>query len=869
MLTLGVASASDFTQNDEIATVNDNFSFVDDSADVLCDNSYYDEDFSVYVHEDYNYGKWDWDKAALIDMHSYCQKNGTFTISVDNIDKLNVPLTDGYFSVEEDENGTYYIRSKYICPDDLALDYGEYDIKVTFEGNTLVDDKVTLNEKEDFEIYLLNPYYCEQDYWNVPSFIIIDSNNMKNGTLEVSVNGTRKMSYNVVNGCFEEIADCSNRSRYLSASDLLDDYGTYNIKITFNENGTDIVLKDENVLVAEFEPTVNPKLELGFYSYVQYLRNDNIAYIYLPREAKGKLTLSYNDHVFDVPYSRGYAEHMINAWNVQYLGETTFTATYVGDDFGTLTTTETIIVTPTVKAPAYVSLGEEFSFSMVTHEWVNNGKFDVYDYTGDVKGKLIASEVINGGISSVKLSSNKVGLNKFYLEFDTGGSGKYHSIQEVHVIKNSENITVNIPAKVQEDQDFNVTVNAPASPYTFAYISVDGGNANYYSMENGTVIETLHGLSSGNHTVSVQYNNGYYENGNWVGDIYSNTFTVTSYPFVRIDAKDVIKYYSGSQRFVVKVYDKNNSPLKNATVKIKINGKTYDRTTDDNGQASIALGLNSGEYNVTSECGEFKAESTVTIKETVTANDFTKMYRNATQYEGVFLDSNGKPLAQGTQVEFNINGVFYKRNTDNKGIARMNINLNPGKYILTAKNPGTGENHRTNITVLPTITENYDLTKYYKNDSQYRVRLLDDKGNPVGKGVSIEFNINGVFYTRVSDENGYVKMNINLVPGTYIITARYNGLMASNIITVKPILTASDVSMKYRDGTQFKAKLVDGTGRPYANQNITFNINGVFYNKITNENGIASLSINLMAGKYIITSMYGNGASASNTITIS
>jgi hypothetical protein len=344
---------------------------------------------------------------------------------------------------------------------------------------------------------------------------------------------------------------------------------------------------------------------------------------------------------------------------------------------------------------------------------------------------------------------------------------------------------------------------------------------------------------------------------------------VTVYPFVRIDAKDVTKYYGGSQRFVVEVYDKNNSPLRNTTVKITINGKTYDRTTDDNGQASIALGLNSGKYTVTSECGEFKAESTVTIKETVIANDLTKMYKNATQYEGAFLDSNGKPLAQGTQVEFNINGVLYKRNTDSNGIARMNINLNPGEYILTAKNPVTGENHRTNITVLSTITENYDLTKYYRNDSQYRVRLLDDKGNPVGKGVSIEFNINGVLYTRVSDENGYVKMNINLAPGTYIITAKYNGLMASNNIIVKPILTASDVSMNYRDGTKFKAKLVDGTGKPYAKQNITFNINGVFYNRVTDDGGIASLNINLMAGKYIITSMYGNGASASNTITIS
>ena len=75
--------------------------------------------------------------------------------------------------------------------------------------------------------------------------------------------------------------------------------------------------------------------------------------------------------------------------------------------------------------------------------------------------------------------------------------------------------------------------------------------------------------------------------------------------------------------------------------------------------------------------------------------------------------------------------------------------------------------------------------------------------------------------------------------------------------------------MKYRDGSKFEAKLLDAQGNPFAGQNITFNINGVFYNRITDANGIARLNINLMAGEYIITSMYSNGATVSNKITIS
>ena len=95
----------------------------------------------------------------------------------------------------------------------------------------------------------------------------------------------------------------------------------------------------------------------------------------------------------------------------------------------------------------------------------------------------------------------------------------------------------------------------------------------------------------------------------------------------------------------------------------------------------------------------------------------------------------------------------------------------------------------------------------------------------------------------------------------------YYGCRVSNYIKVLSVLSASDVVMKYRDGTQFVAKLVDNHGNPYANQTISFNINGVFYNRTTNADGEAKLNINLSTGEYIITSSY-NGCNIANTITI-
>ena len=211
--------------------------------------------------------------------------------------------------------------------------------------------------------------------------------------------------------------------------------------------------------------------------------------------------------------------------------------------------------------------------------------------------------------------------------------------------------------------------------------------------------------------------------------------------------------------------------------------------------------------------------------------------------------------------------MYNRKVSGDKGLARLNINLPAGEYIITATNPKTGENATNNITVLPTIVENRDITKYYKNGTQYTVKVLGADGKPVGAGETVKFNINGVIYERQTNESSIAKLTINLPPSDYVITAEYNGYKVANNITVLPVLTAKDITMKYRDGTKFVATLVDGQGKPYAEQKVQFNINGVLYYRVTDNAGQAKLNINLLAGEYIITSSY-NGANIANKITI-
>ena len=195
------------------------------------------------------------------------------------------------------------------------------------------------------------------------------------------------------------------------------------------------------------------------------------------------------------------------------------------------------------------------------------------------------------------------------------------------------------------------------------------------------------------------------------------------------------------------------------------------------------MNLNSGQtYNVTVKVDDIELNSTVTIKSTVIGTDVTKIYKNGTQYYATFYDREGNLLAN-TAVTFNINGVFYNRTTDANGVAKLNINLIPGEYIITALNPASGEMISNKVTVLSQFVEHGDLVKVYGTSVPYVLKVRGKDGS-IAAGQVVNFNINGVFYNRTSDSNGLVRLNINLLPGEYIITATYGGERVSDKVTV-------------------------------------------------------------------------------------
>ena len=354
-----------------------------------------------------------------------------------------------------------------------------------------------------------------------------------------------------------------------------------------------------------------------------------------------------------------------------------------------------------------------------------------------------------------------------------------------NVIYNKGSISSYTNVTVMDNETFNVH---SSTVELYAQIFDDNSNIirddSFAFLINSDNVNAT--FNSDRYMANYTLNNGhgkYIINSKSIKSLKNNTyyFAILNYAY-NVSAPDLVKYYGNPKKFNVTVLD-NDKAITNKSVYITINGVTYERLTDENGVASLNIRLNSGYYDVNVKVDELAINASVTIKSTVSGEDLTKIYRNDTQYSAVFYDNEGNPL-KNTIVSFNVNGVFYNKLTDSNGIATLNINLPVGEYIITAINPDTGDMHSNNITVLSHFIEHGDFEKVYNMPAPYVIKICDGAGNVCVAGEIVLFNINGVFYNRTSDDNGNVALNINLMPGEYIITDCYMEELVSDKITV-------------------------------------------------------------------------------------
>ena len=153
-----------------------------------------------------------------------------------------------------------------------------------------------------------------------------------------------------------------------------------------------------------------------------------------------------------------------------------------------------------------------------------------------------------------------------------------------------------------------------------------------------------------------------------------------------------------------------------------------------------------------------------------------------------------------------------------------------------------------------------DLTKTNGESTPLEIGLYSEDTPLTDKTLNIK--INNVNYIRTTNENGIAKLNINLPIGEYdthitFDDPDYHYTRSFCEVTVNPIVECNDLTMSEKDGSKYTATVKNGNGTLLGGVKVLFTVNGRNYERITGDNGVASLNINLPVGNYnVLTRVY-------------
>lgn len=151
-----------------------------------------------------------------------------------------------------------------------------------------------------------------------------------------------------------------------------------------------------------------------------------------------------------------------------------------------------------------------------------------------------------------------------------------------------------------------------------------------------------------------------------------------------------------------------------------------------------------------------------------------------------------------------------------------------------------------------------DLSGEYGTKPVLKAKLSDN--TPLANR-SITFTIHGKSYNRTTNNKGECSLTINLEPGVYDCTVRFNGDMSYepiikvvevNILPASTRIVADNFSKKYKKSGRYQFTVFGVDNNVLSGFPCVLEINGVMYNRITDSNGQARLNINLDPGVYQI-----------------
>lgn len=341
--------------------------------------------------------------------------------------------------------------------------------------------------------------------------------------------------------------------------------------------------------------------------------------------------------------------------------------------------------------------------------------------------------------------------------------------------------------------------------------------------------------------------------------------------------------------FSVTLTDSSGKALSGQAISFKIKNKTYTKTTNAKGVASLAINLNVGKYaivcsyagNSSYNASKLSATISVTKQSSSLKSNGNSIVKGKT-FSVTLKDGAGNALAN-QKVKFTIKSKTYTKTTDANGVASLTINLNVAKYSITSTYAGTSNYLSSKTTNTISVTK---ASTSLKPSSTTVLKgktlsiVLRDGSNNVLSGQRVGLTVKGKTYTLTTKSNGAVSLTIGFAAGKYAVNASYAG--SSNYYSSKSsftmtVTTSSNSSSGNSSSTNsFTVAQIDAAAKnlkAYVNANKTLpstikvgssslkisEFSYLMAKAITNLNASNKNSVALLSG-------ISNGNSASNKV---
>ena len=375
-----------------------------------------------------------------------------------------------------------------------------------------------------------------------------------------------------------------------------------------------------------------------------------------------------------------------------------------------------------------------------------------YKSNGKVLAKKYIKFKLNGrtykvktnakGVASLSVSSLRVGTHKI-VSYNTDGLYKVNKIKVVRSTTTSlttyNYLFLKSNSKVIKVKLLNRFGYAPSKGKVITF-KINGKTYKKTTSANGIAKLKLPSLKAGKYTVVYRFaGTNFYKKSSA-----KNIVTVIATKTPTLTVKSTTTFGHGANAPFKVALTAKGVPISKKTITFTVDGKTYKKTTNANGIASLNIGLPLGKYTITyknqavsNKLASKTGSTTITVKERnptkITWKSGTSFYQGTNTVKVLLQDSNNKALS-GKTVKLVINSKTYTATTSSNGYAQFKVNMGVGDFTVTFRYDASGDNNNApssgsvKISVARKLTKGYGYWLFGGDMKNVNLNTLASKG---------------------------------------------------------------------------------------------------------------------------------------------